>query len=220
MAMKQWLKNLVLRVRWRGRAVIAMSAVIGIGSRFEGADMICAHARFNGEMGYGSIVAAGVSLCAKVGRFTSVGPGVKSVPYTHPFKAPYATTNPMFYSLRKQCGETFATRQMADEVRLADPEKGYHVEIGSDCWIGEDALLVGGVKIGDGAVVLARAVVTKDVPPYAIVGGIPARRVGTRYDDDTVDWLLRTRWWERPIEWLRANWEAMCDLERLRQLLP
>ncbi|CAM5455544.1 serine O-acetyltransferase [Thauera mechernichensis] len=72
--------------------------------------------------------------------------------------------------------------------------------IGNDLWIGFGATIVGGVKIGDGAVIGAHAVVTKDVPPYAIVGGNPARLIRMRFDDATVTRLLELKWWQWPEE--------------------
>ena len=64
-----------------------------------------------------------------------------------------------------------------------------------------------GVSIGNGAVVLARAVVTKDVPPYAIVGGVPAKVLKYRYDDETIQFLIDTKWWNNEIRWFMRNWE-------------
>ena len=70
--------------------------------------------------------------------------------------------------------------------------------IGNDVWIGSGAMILSGVTIGDGAVVAARAVVTKDVPPYAIVAGNPARLVRYRFDEATIAALLEAAWWELP----------------------
>jgi len=70
------------------------------------------------------------------------------------------------------------------------------VVIGNDVWIGSGVLILSGVTIGDGAVVAARAVVTKDVAPYTMVAGNPARPTKKRYDDDTIARLLRVRWWD------------------------
>ncbi len=75
------------------------------------------------------------------------------------------------------------------------PKRGDTV-VGNDVWIGYDALVMPGVHIGDGAVVATRSVVTRDVPPYAIVGGNPARVIRSRFDDATVERLLRIAWWD------------------------
>jgi chloramphenicol O-acetyltransferase type B len=77
------------------------------------------------------------------------------------------------------------------------PSKG-DVHIGNDVWIGAEAMILSGVTIGDGAIVAARAVVSRDVAPYAIVAGNPARTVRMRYDDETIERLLRIRWWDWP----------------------
>jgi acetyltransferase-like isoleucine patch superfamily enzyme len=74
------------------------------------------------------------------------------------------------------------------------------ITIGADVWIGRDALVNGGVTISPGAVIAARAVVTKDVAPYEIVGGVPARHIGWRFDEEVREGLLRVAWWEWPVE--------------------
>jgi acetyltransferase-like isoleucine patch superfamily enzyme len=84
------------------------------------------------------------------------------------------------------------------------------IVVGSDVWIGSEALILPGVKIGDGAVVGARAVVTRDVRPYAIVVGVPAREVRRRFSDEQVQALLDLRWWEWPVERIRANVDLLC----------
>lgn len=81
------------------------------------------------------------------------------------------------------------------------------IALGNDVWIGYEAVILAGVTIGDGAIIGARAVVTRDVPPYAIVGGVPARLIRRRFDDATIEALLDLRWWD---------WEP----ERIRQALP
>ena len=72
--------------------------------------------------------------------------------------------------------------------------------IGNDVWIGYEAVILSGVNIGDGAIIGTRAVVTKDVPPYTIVGGSPARVLKKRFSDDIIDKLLKMKWWNWPVE--------------------
>lgn len=91
--------------------------------------------------------------------------------------------------------------------------------VGNDDWIGFGATILPGVTIGDGAIVGACSVVTRDVPPYAIVGGNPARVIRTRFTDDVVAELLDIRWWDWPVEKVTANLKAIVsgDLEALRR---
>jgi virginiamycin A acetyltransferase len=77
------------------------------------------------------------------------------------------------------------------------------IVVGNDVWIGYEAVVMAGVTIGDGAIVASRAVVTRDVPPYAIVGGVPAKVIKYRFDPATVESLLAIKWWEWPAETIR-----------------
>ena len=123
----------------------------------------------NCKIGYASYIGAKSSICnTLIGRFTSIGPNVKTIIDAHPSKT-FVSTHPSFYSLRKQVGFSFTTKQKFEEYPKIDNK--YSVIIGNDVWIGSNVLILGGHKIGDGAIVAAGAVVTKDVPPYAIVGG-------------------------------------------------
>jgi virginiamycin A acetyltransferase len=101
------------------------------------------------------------------------------------------------------------------------PYKGDMV-IGNDVWIGYDALLMPGVKIGDGAVIAARAVVTRDVSPYTIVGGNPARTIAERFPQETVKALLEIAWWNWDIETITRHLEVIVggDVEALRRCVP
>lgn len=84
------------------------------------------------------------------------------------------------------------------EGELDFPSRGDTI-VGNDVWIGYDALLMPGVRIGDGAIVATRSVVTSDVPAYGVVGGNPARLIRRRFDDATVERLLRIAWWDWPV---------------------
>ena len=75
--------------------------------------------------------------------------------------------------------------------------------IGDDVWIGYEAVIMSGVHVGSGAIIAARAVVTKDVPPYTIVGGTPAREIRKRFDTDVIKRLLMLKWWDGPIDKIR-----------------
>lgn len=79
------------------------------------------------------------------------------------------------------------------------------IVIGNDVWIGYDAIIMSGVKIGDGVIIGTRAIVTNDVPPYTIVGGIPAKVIKKRFGDDIILKLLKIKWWDWPYEKIKAN---------------
>lgn len=85
------------------------------------------------------------------------------------------------------------------------------VVIGNDVWVGDGVLILSGVRIGDGAIIAARAVVNKDVPPYAIVGGVPARLIRMRFPAETVEALLRIAWWDWPIERINSELGALTS---------
>ena len=89
-------------------------------------------------------------------------------------------------------------------VTAAWDNKG-DIVIGNDVWIGYEAVILSGVTIGDGAIIGARAVVTRDVPPYAIVGGVPAKIIRKRFSDSTISTLLETRWWNWPAEKIKKH---------------
>ena len=94
------------------------------------------------------------------------------------------------------------------QVAKAWDNKG-DIVIGNDVWIGYEAVILAGVTVGDGAVIGARAVVTKDVPPYTIVGGVPAKPIRKRFSEDLIAALLELRWWDWPEERLKANLDAI-----------
>ena len=214
--MKQLLKRWVLRLKWRGKLQFEHSCDIALQAQFEGMNKIYSHSSFGGILGYGSYIGHHSSLTAKIGRFCSISNHVICNAGIHPFQAPFATTSPCFFSLRKQNGATFATQQMLNEMKTTDNEGSFDCEIGNDVWICEGVFINGGIHIADGAVVLAHAVVTKDVPPYAIVGGVPAKIIGYRYDEATIKWLLNVQWWNNPIAWFRAHWSLLCDIDKLK----
>jgi acetyltransferase-like isoleucine patch superfamily enzyme len=98
-----------------------------------------------------------------------------------------------------------------DHIPDSKPSKG-NVVIGNDVWIGQNALILSGVRIGDGAVIATRSVITKDVPPYAIAAGNPAKIVKYRFDLETIDALLEIRWWNWEIDKIKQNMPYLLSL--------
>ncbi|MCB1113643.1 MAG: CatB-related O-acetyltransferase [Chlamydiia bacterium] len=137
-----------------------------------------------------------------IGKFVAIAAEAKFM-LTGDHKLEAFTTYP-FPIFGKGWEESF---QMADF-----PVKG-DIVVGNDVWIGYDAFIRGGVTIGDGAIVAAKSVVTKDVPPYAIVAGNPARVVKMRFDEETVKRLLDIAWWNWDIEKINRNLKALTQVD-------
>ena len=124
-----------------------------------------------------------------IGKFTSMAQNVQIVLGNH--RPEFATTYPFFTLSGEWPG--------AGEIALDHGTRG-PVVIGNDVWICASAIIMSGLTIGDGAVLAAGAVVTKDVPPYAIVAGNPARIIRYRFEPEIIERLLRLRWWDWPDE--------------------
>ena len=106
-----------------------------------------------------------------------------------------------------------------ENVTEAWDNKG-DINIGNDVWIGYEAVILAGVTVGDGAVIGTRAVVTKDVPPYTVVGGVPAKPIKRRFSEERIDQLLKMRWWDWPEEKIAENIEAIQSgyMEQLKEV--
>lgn len=130
--------------------------------------------------------------CTAVGSYTSIASDCIIGPNTHPIDK--FSSSAVFYSHKWGL-----VSKEADKRSKVNAEKG-EVIIGSDVWIGAQVVVLPGCKIGTGAVVAAGAVVTKDVPPYAIYGGVPAKLIKYRFDEPIREGLLASRWWELPAD--------------------
>lgn len=219
MSIRSFIKTVYYKLFVPSSVRISLSAILDNKVSFEGCCQLHPYVKFCGRLGYGSYIGPYSKISAHIGRFTSIASFVCTVAGRHAYQAPFATTCPMFFSLNpnhSQSGSTFATEQMFEELKFAVPEKQLDVEIGNDVWIGERAMLIGGVHIADGAIVLAGAVVTKDVPPYAIVGGVPAKIIRYRYDKETISFLLQTQWWNNTEQWFKENWILLTDIDQLK----
>jgi len=199
----------------QGRCMITPSTRLGKRCTFEGANYVYHNTFFDGEMGFGSYIAAESNLTARIGRYCSIGPRVRTIVGGHPYKEPFVTTCPMFFSLMKQNGYTWTDKQRCEEFKYADD--GEFVVVENDVWIGADVRIVQGVTIHNGAVVLAGAVVTKDVPPYSIVGGVPAHVFSYRFDEDTIRFLLTVKWWNFSRDWLKKNSGLLCNMDEFKK---
>lgn len=202
---KKLIKKLYIKIKYSSKhVVIASGANVGAGCTFEGYNRIGEKAFFAGSIGYGSYIGDNSRVIAKIGRYCSIASCVETALGTHPTKD-WVSTHPAFFSLNSPSGIKYSKKQRFNE-------KTEQTEIGNDVWIGYRAVILGGVKIGDGAVVAAGAVVTKDVPPYAVVGGVPAKVIRYRFSEEEINKLLKIKWWNFSHEKLRNVSEHFADV--------
>jgi acetyltransferase-like isoleucine patch superfamily enzyme len=159
----------------------------------------------NTTLGLMSYVSSARISNAKIGRFCSIGFEAIIGLGSHPSR--YLSTHPAFYSVGGQSGLSFVSATTFSEY-----EK---IAIGNDVWVGARAIILGGVAIGDGAIIAARTVVAEDVPPFAIVGGVPARVIRYRFPDDVRAELLNWKWWDISLENIRAVAEGFSSQTKL-----
>lgn len=141
---------------------------------------------------------------AEVGKFTSIASHVCINPVDHPMDR--VTQHHMTY---RRAAFGFAA---TDDADIFEWRKGNRVTIGHDVWIGHGAIVMKGVHIGTGAVVGSGAIVTKDIEPYTVVVGVPARPIKKRFSQDIIDALLQIAWWDWPRDLLEERFFELNDV--------
>ena len=193
--------------KYKGKNIEVGFDSIIINSNFEDRIWIGDHCRLiNCEVSKHTYFGSGTKVRnTTVGAFCSISFNVQIGIGKHPTNM--VSTHPAFFSKDKPF-QTFADNNYVEEYG--------EVKIGNDVWIGENVAIMFGVNIGDGAIIGYGAVVTKDVEPYSIVGGVPANFIRYRFIQNDIDFLRNSRWWNQSDEWLIKNVELMRDINRYK----
>ena len=167
---------------------------------------------YNSTMGkYSYLGRKSVLICADVGMYCSIGDEVKVGLGIHTLSN--LSTSPLFTEKHNGTGTSWTDNDKVEPFK--------RVTVGNDVWIGQNAVILPGVNIGDGAIIGANCVVGSNVEPYTIVIGNPARMLRKRFDDDLINLLLKFRWWDKNIEEINDLIPILTcsDLKRVKKEL-
>lgn len=189
--------------------VFQKSCVISDDDFFEGNNNVGGRIH-RSHIGYGTYIVGenGYIHDAKIGRFCSIASNCHIGLGDHTLNM--VSTSPLFYSAHSLLPENFLTESLPlPEQTIGDTN--YKVIIGNDVWMGYNVCVKEGVTIGDGAIIGAKSLVTRDIPPYAIAVGTPAKVIKYRFPPEQIRKLLEMKWWDRDIHWLQDNASLFGD---------
>lgn len=206
----KYLITLCYRIANLGKSRISSSAIVLRKCSFEGHNAVGDNTYLSGtSLGYGSIVGFGCEFSnCSIGRYCSIGSNIRVVSATHPVNG-FISTHPAFFS------DTYwfhYVKRSKFKEHLTN-ENGHECTIGNDVWIGDNVLILGGHKIGDGAVVAMGSIVLHDVEPYTIVAGVPAKVIRKRLPDDAIKDLQNLKWWNKPVDWIEKHADDFADID-------
>lgn len=196
-----FLKMIGLR---RDKVFLSIRCSFNLSTKFGGSNSVRAKSEvYNSFIGFGTYIGKYCELNdTRIGKFCSIADNVKLLNNNHPIYD-FISTHPAFHRgghpLMKKIGLSFNNTSLYPERKFVS-NSDYCLSIGNDVWIGEGVRFLPGIKIGNGAVVACCSVVTKDIPPYAVVAGIPAKIIKFRFKDEEIKYLESLCWWNMPID--------------------
>ena len=182
---------------------------------FEGNNYISGWVK-NCQIGRGTYIMDGCwfQKCS-IGRYCSIASDVKMAARRgHPTRG-FVSTSPVFH-LRNALVDTYLSEDAYDPYERTDTQ--WDAVIGNDVWIGTRTMLIGNVHIGDGAIIGAGSIVTKDIPPYAVAAGNPAKIIRYRFDEEQIKKLQDIKWWDREETWIKEHAEMFRDVDEFMKL--
>lgn len=218
MRVKSWVKSTLAKLKHGSKVQCKSGAIIDFDSVFEGKNKVSMDSElFHSYLGYGTYVAAKSRLLyTKVGKYCSIGQELGCIFGQHPTRK-FVSTHPAFYSASFQ-PISYVVQDTFNETRRI-VEGNYSIVVGNDVWIGNRVSILEGVRIGNGAIIAAGSVIVKDVPPYAIVGGVPAQIIRMRFDEEKIELLEKIQWWNKDEKWLKENGKYFYDINIFKQIL-
>ena len=194
---------------------IGTNAFIGIRSILEGRNAIGENSSLvNSKIGYGSYISKNSHFSKTIiGRYTSIGPNVSCVFGKHPSHT-FVSTHPVFFAPETEVGFSFTqSLKFKEYSNKINPNESYTIEIKNDVWIGSNVLIMDGITIGNGSIVAAGSVVVKDVEPYSVVGGVPAKLIKHRFKKEQIKFLEKFKWWDKDRDWIEKNAKLFENIE-------
>jgi len=210
------IKLIKLYLSRKYKVVLKKNVLVNFDTFLEGKNVINENVDIrNSYIGLGTYIAPNSDLTyTKIGRFCSIGSNVRTCFGIHPIRN-FVSTHPSFFSLKRQAGFSFVQKQLFQEHKFVSQDKV--VEIGNDVWIGDNAAIFDGIVIGDGAVIGMGSIVTKSVEPYSINVGVPAKKIGYRFDKKYIEFLLKFKWWNKDFKWIKDNAVLFSDIKKFYQ---
>lgn len=207
------IRNYSIKLKFHNKNVVFLEGVrIDSSVYLEGNNVIGINNNLSDcVVGKGTYTSSNVDFShVTIGRFCSIGSNVRNTRGRHPTSI-FVSTHPAFFSINMTAGFTFCTKQIFLEKKKVK-DSDFLVNIGNDVWIGDNVTILDGITVGNGAIIGANSFVNRDVPPYAIVVGSPAKVQRYRFNDSQINFLEEVKWWTKDFVWLSNNHLLFNDI--------